>query len=398
MMKEIASTFPHRRGFHCCGLYKEAMMNAYEQTIRQILQRAEALYEQFGNPLVSARRHRRARAFARAFGATRLAHEFHVPRATIVSARRLAFARWRYWMERYEEPRWQEIASVAGAHTQWEGVVVRYLRVRAVLRQGQLPSDASAFQTNTLIACALRSLASVSWHAHTTACWQSVWRLLAQRHVQQARLLADQLNWSGVQWRRTTRVVSCVAALLWLPLSQRQFLALSTWPPTHLDALRQTGQALFPTQSISLLQLAHCSPTDITRIARPHDQRNPARTPPDAIIPPQTPTAATTWRSICQLFLARRRTAAYAHAHTNGWSARHVRRLQHMSRKLTTLITLPLSLRQCLALSQWPTPRLQELRLHGVTLIGTQRFTTAMLVRLPPRILSNAVPNQEVQA
>ena len=144
MMKEIASAFPHRRGFHCCGLYTEAMMNAYEQTIRQILQRAEALYEQFGNPLVSARRHRRARAFARAFGATRLAHEFRVPRATIVSARRLAFARWRYWMERYEEPRWQEIASVAGAHTQWEGVVVRYLRVRAVLRQGQLPSDASA--------------------------------------------------------------------------------------------------------------------------------------------------------------------------------------------------------------------------------------------------------------
>ena len=69
-----------------------------------------------------------------------------------------------------------------------------------------------------------------------------------------------------------------------------------------------------------------------------------------------------------------------------------------MSRKLTTLITLPLSLRQCLALSQWPTPRLQELRLHGVTLIGTQRITTAMLVQLPPRILSNAVPNQEVQA
>jgi hypothetical protein len=41
---------------------------------------------------------------------------------------------------------------------------------------------------------------------------------------------------------------------------------------------------------------------------------------------------------------------------------------------------------------------LQELRLHGVTLIGTQRITTAMLVQLPPRILSNAVPNQEAQA
>ena len=255
-----------------------------------------------------------------------------------------------------------------------------------------------SLQTNMLIACALRSLASVTWHAQTTACWQSVWRLLAQRHAQQARVFADHLNWSGVQWRRTTRVVSCVAALIWLPLSQRQFLALSTWPPTHLDALRQTGQALFPTQSISLLQLARCSPRDITRVARLPDRRNPARTPYDATITPQTPTTAATWRSVCQLFLARRRTDAYARAHTNGWSARHVRRLQHLSRTLTTLITLPLSLRQCLALSQWPTPRLQELRLHGVTLIGTQRITTAMLVQLPPRILSTAVPNQEAQA
>lgn len=397
MMKENSNAFQYRRGFHCCGLYKEVRMNAYEQTIRQILQRAEALYEQFGNPLVGASRHRRARAFARAFGATRLAHELRVPRATIVSARRLAFARWRYWMERYEEPCWQEIASLAGAHMQWEGVVVRYLRVRAVLRQEQLPADDSAWQTNPLIAYALRSLASVPWQTHATACWQSVWRLLAQHHVQQARLFADQLNWSGVQWRRTRRVVTGLHALVWLPLSQRQFLALSTWPASHLNALRQTGQALFPTQSISLLQLARCSPTDITHIARTDDQSNPARTAPQVRIAPPTPTAATTWRSVCQLFLARRRAAAYAHAHTNGWSARHVRRLQHMTSKLTTLVNLPLSLRQCLALSQWPTPRLQELRLHGVAVIGTQRITTAMLVQLPPRNLKTVVQKQEVQ-
>jgi hypothetical protein len=145
------------------------------------------------------------------------------------------------------------------------------------------------------------------------------------------------------------------------------------------------------------LQLARCSPRDITRIARLPDRRNPARTPYDATITPQTPTTAATWRSVCQLFLARRRTDAYARAHTNGWSARHVRRLQHMSRKLTTLVNLPLSLRQCLALSQWPTIRLQELRLRRVTNIGAQRFTTAMLEQMSPRNLSNVVLTPEVQ-
>ena len=58
-----------------------------EPTIRQILQRAEDLYEQFGTPLVGAP-HRRAWAFARAFGATRLARELGVARATVVTARR----------------------------------------------------------------------------------------------------------------------------------------------------------------------------------------------------------------------------------------------------------------------------------------------------------------------
>ena len=397
-MKENSNDFPYCRMCHRYGLYKEQTMNEHEQTIRQILQRAEALYERFGNPLVGASRHRRARAFARAFGATRLAHELRVPRATIVSARRLAFARWRYWMERAEEPRWQEIASLAGEHTQWEGVVVRYLRVRAALRQEQLPVDDRELRTNALTACALRSLASVPWQPQITARWQSVWRLLALRQTLQARVLADTLRWSAVQWRRTTRVVSCLAALVWLPLSQRQFLALSTWPASHLAALRQSGQALFPTQSISLLQLARCSPTDITCIARPADQRTPTCTPLDAIMTPQTPTAATTWRSVCQLFLARRHAAAYAHAHTNGWSVRHVRRLQSMTGKLTTLINLPLSLRQCLVLSQWPTSRLQELRLHGVTVIGTQRITTTRLVQWPPHTLSTVVQEQEVLA
>ena len=69
-----------------------------------------------------------------------------------------------------------------------------------------------------------------------------------------------------------------------------------------------------------------------------------------------------------------------------------------MTSKLTTLVNLPLSLRQCLVLSQWPTPRLQELRLHGVTVIGTQRVTTTRLVQWPPHILSTVVQEQEVQA
>jgi len=50
-------------------------MSPHERLICQILLRAEALYEQLGNPLVLAHPQRRAWAFVRALGATRLAGE-----------------------------------------------------------------------------------------------------------------------------------------------------------------------------------------------------------------------------------------------------------------------------------------------------------------------------------
>ena len=244
--------------------YMRDEMSTIDATIRQILQRAEGLYENFGTPLVSVSRHRRAWAFARAFGATRLAHEFGVPRAMVVTARRRAFARWHYWMTRYEEPLWQGLMRVAGEPCYWEGCMVRYLHLRALVRQERVPEEHEESQTNVLVACALRSLASVSWRDADRDCWQSVWRLLARRQVGRAHQVATVLHWSAVQWRRARRVVPRLRALVWLPLSQRQLLALSAWPSSHLDALHDTGQALFPTHHCRLLQLAHLSPGQIT--------------------------------------------------------------------------------------------------------------------------------------
>jgi hypothetical protein len=237
-----------------------------DSTIHQILQRAEDLYEQFGTPLLGVSRHRRAWAFARAFGATRLAHEFGVSRATVVTARRRAFDRWQYWMTRYEEPVWQVLLRLAGAPHDWEGCMVHYLRLRARLRHQQLPAAHDEGQRDALTACAMRSLASVPWYHHDRHCWQTVWRLLARRQVRRAHAVATTLGWSAGHWRRSRRVVTRLRALVWLPLSQRQLLALSTWPLAHLVALQDTGQALFPKHCYGVLQLAQLSPQHIASV------------------------------------------------------------------------------------------------------------------------------------
>ncbi len=241
-------------------------MHTIDTTIRQILQRAEDLYAQFGTPLLGVSRHRRAWAFARAFGATRLAHELGVPRTLVVTARRRAFQRWQYWMTRYEEFLWQEILRLAGEPRSWESCMVRYLRVRGLVRKERMPTEPDEGQTDALVACALRSLASVPWYHDDRDCWQTVWRLLARRHVRQAHTVATTLGWSALQWRRSRRVVSRVRALVWLPLSQRQLLALSTWPAAHLIALQHTGQALFPTHGCGVVQLTSLSPRQIVRV------------------------------------------------------------------------------------------------------------------------------------
>ena len=242
-------------------------MNTVDTTVWQILMRAEELYERLGNPLVSATRHRRAWAFARAFGATRLARELNVPRATVVTARRRAFQRWQYWMTRYEAPLWQHLLRLAGDLRGWEGCMVRYRRLRALVRHEHMPIETDDGQTDALVACALRSLASVPWYHDDRACWQTVWRVLARGRVSQARTVATALGWSAIQWRRSRRMVSRLGALVWLPLSQRQLLALGTWPASHLRALQETGQALFPTHGCRLLQVACCSPVQIARMA-----------------------------------------------------------------------------------------------------------------------------------
>lgn len=242
-------------------------MDTIDTTIRQILQRAEDLYEQFGTPLIGASRHRRAWAFARAFGATRLAHELNVPRATVVTARRRAFQRWQYWMTRYEEPLWQHLLRLAGDPRDWEGCLVRYRCLRALVRHERMPTETDEEHTDALVASALRSLASVPWYDNDHACWQTVWRVLARRQVRCAHRVASILGWSAIQWRRSRRVVSRLGALVWLPLSQRQLLALSTWPASHLRALQETGQALFPTHGCRLLQVTHLAPRQIVRMA-----------------------------------------------------------------------------------------------------------------------------------
>ena len=70
-----------------------------------------------------------------------------------------------------------------------------------------------------------------------------------------------------MQWRRSRRAVSRLHVLVWLPLSQRQLLALSTWPSSHLLALQETGQALFSTHGCGVVQLAPLSPRQIARMA-----------------------------------------------------------------------------------------------------------------------------------
>jgi hypothetical protein len=238
-------------------------MNSIDLTVCQILARAEDLYERMGTPLIGATRHRRAWAFARAFGATRLAGELGVPRATVVTARRRAFARWQYWMAQYEEPLWHVLLSLAVDPQHWEGTMVHYRQFRALLRQDCLPQSPVELQTDALLACGLRSLASVSWRYDADVRWQTVWRLLARRRVARAYAVATTLGWSARQWRRARGVVPRLRALVWYPLSQHQLLALSGWPVTHLSALQETGQALFPTHSCGLVHLAQLSPQQI---------------------------------------------------------------------------------------------------------------------------------------
>ena len=83
-----------------------------------------------------------------------------------------------------------------------------------------------------------------------------------------AHAIAAQRHWSDRQWRRARRAVEQLGPLVFLPLSQRQLLALSTWPAAHLQALRQHGQALFPTRAIALEALWPLPPLAIAAISQ----------------------------------------------------------------------------------------------------------------------------------
>lgn len=375
-------------------------MSPHERLIRQILLRAEALYEQLGNPLVLAHPQRRAWAFVRALGATRLAGEFGVRREEIVIARRKAFSRWRYWYFRYEQPLWQEIAALSPDRQEWEGLFVRYLRARAGVRQGTLITDTTRSGAAHLLACALRSVGTVPWLVADEPQWQAVWRHLHQGEVSHARVLADRLGWSAMQWRRARGVVYRLHGLVWLPLSQRQLLALSRWPTAHLHALERTGYALFPERQVSLLALSSLSPHHMARLSGAvAPQRSVARGCPQRPDTHQSVLAPTvSWRVVCDLYCRGHRRKAQAQLAILGWSSRHGRRLRRVAARLTTLLQLPLSQRQFLALSRWPEARLRELRQCGRTQVGDQLITTARVPHLTPAQLTTLNAAEESQA
>jgi hypothetical protein len=375
-------------------------MSPHETLIRQILLRAEAVYEQLGNPLVLAHPQRRGWAFARAFGATRLAGELGVRREEIVVARRKAFSRWRYWYFRYEQPLWQEIAALSPDRQEWEGLFVRYLRARAGVRQGILVADPTQSEAPYVLACALRSVGTVPWLMADEPQWQAVWRHLHQGEVSHAHVLADRLGWSAMQWRRTRGVVYRLHGLVWLPLSQRQLLALSRWPTAHLHAIERTGRALFPECQVSLLELRDLSPRQIARLsadAVPQRHTGHARQQrPDTHQSVLAPTVS--WRVVCDLYRRGHKRKAQAQLAILSWSTRHGRRLRQVAARLTTLLQLPLSQRQFLALSRWPEAQLCELRQRGRTQVGDQLITTARVPHLTPAQLTSLVGSQESQA
>ena len=233
-----------------------------ERLVRQVLAEVERLYERNTNPLLLTTAHRQRWGFVRALGATRLAHEFGVSRDAIVDARRLAFYRWRYWFGRYEEELWREIAQ-RGVHV-WEGNLLAYLHIRAALRQGRLGTPGGVF-----LAWALRSLRTVTWRTRDCPeAWRNAWMALSDGALGHAHAIAVQRHWSDRQWRRARRAVEQLGPLVFLPLSQRQLLALSTWPAAHLQALRQHGQALFPTRAIALEALWPLPPLAIAAISQ----------------------------------------------------------------------------------------------------------------------------------
>jgi hypothetical protein len=230
--------------------------------ICRLLGEVETLYERNTNPLLLSQPHRRRWGFVRALGATRLAHVLGAPRDAVVEARRLAFYRWRYWFFRYEATLWTEIAQ-RGAH-EWERNLLHYLGVRAALRRGALCTPGRIF-----LAWALRSLSTVTWRAHDGGrTWQQVWIALSRGARGHAHAIAAQLHWSDRQWRRARLAVEQLGHLVFLPLTQRQLLALSTWPASHVQALQQQGQALFPERTITLEQLQPLQPPAIRAMPR----------------------------------------------------------------------------------------------------------------------------------
>jgi hypothetical protein len=233
-----------------------------ERLVRQLLAEVETLYERNTNPLLLTHPRRRRWGFVRALGATRLAHVLNASRDAVVEARRLAFYRWRYWFFRYESTLWSEIAQ-RGAQ-EWERNLLHYLGVRTALRSGKLGTRGGIF-----LAWALRSLSTVTWRSHDCGCtWQQVWIALARGAFSDAHTLAEQLHWRDRQWRRARQAVKRLGPLVWLPFTQRQLLAVSTWPASHLQALRQHGQALFPQHTLVLEQLRLLTPSAIRAMSR----------------------------------------------------------------------------------------------------------------------------------
>ena len=96
--------------------------------------------------------------------------------------------------------------------------------------------------------------------------WRPVWQAVAANNLYEVKCLKEQRGWSERHMRRVRRAVARLGPLIALPLTQRQLLALSTWPAALLDTLRTDGQVVLDGTRITIARLSEWSAEALTQI------------------------------------------------------------------------------------------------------------------------------------
>jgi hypothetical protein len=109
--------------------------------------------------------------------------------------------------------------------------------------------------------------------------WRPVWQAIAAGHLHDAKCLKEQRGWSERHMRRIRRAVTRLGPLIDLPLTQRQLLALSTWPTAMLEQLRTEGQLTLDGTRITTARLQEWSAEALTHMPARLTQRVTPPTP-----------------------------------------------------------------------------------------------------------------------